>query len=171
MILAFQQTVMAKSFVTFHVPDDPKLLAALGEIALRHEHLNHVLKMTIKVLANVTPEEAISATRYEGSRQLRERIRKLARSRLGEGTALLRLQALVSECERVTEARNRYVHGLWAKELDGDPQLRNEFGEPGPVPTVEELSTLAMEIDSVAQKLNHERLLGFLAEALTAKRL
>ena len=162
---------MAKSFITFHVPEDRELLAALGEIALRHEHLNHILKMTIKSLADVTPQEAISATRYEGSRQLRERVRKLARSRLGEGPGLIRLQALVSDCEQVTEARNRLVHGLWAKELDGDPQLRDAFGEFGPVPTVDELRALATDIESVTRKLNDARLFGFLAEALAAKPL
>ena len=160
-----------KSFITFHVPDDPQLLALLGEVALRHEHLTQILKMTIKSLADVTPEEAISATRYEGSRQLRDRVKKLARSRLGEGQALIRLQALVSECERVTEARNRFVHGLWAKELDGDPQLRDAFGQAGPLPTAEQLRALAKDIDSAARKLNEARLLGFLAEALQKKRL
>lgn len=156
---------------TFHVPDDAQLLAVLGEIALRHEHLNHILKMTIKSLANVSVEEAVRATRYQGSRQLRERVGKLARQRLGEGEPLIRLQALLAECERVTEARNRFIHGLWAKELDGDPQLRDEFGESGPVPTLDELRRLATEVELVAGKLNQARLFGFLDKALQTRRL
>ena len=70
--------------MTFHVPDDKELLAAFGEVALVHEHLNHILRMTIKTLAGLKPIEALDATSYDGSRQLRERIRKLARQRLGE---------------------------------------------------------------------------------------
>lgn len=59
---------MSSNFITFHVPDDQQLLAVLGELTLRHEHLNHILKMTIKTIARLTPSEAIDATQYEGSR-------------------------------------------------------------------------------------------------------
>ena len=79
---------MTAKMITFHVPDDKELLAAFGEIALRHEHLNHILRMTIKSLADLTPAEALAATKYEGSRQLRDRIRKIARRRLGDPASL-----------------------------------------------------------------------------------
>jgi len=83
------------TMITFHVPTDKDLLAAFGEVALRHEHLNHILRMTIKTLARLEVGEALDATAYDGSRQLRERIRKLARQSLGEGQPLLKLQALL----------------------------------------------------------------------------
>ena len=113
--------------ITFHVPEDKALLAAFGEVALRHEHLNHILRMTIKTLAKLRPQEALDATAYDGSRQLRERIRKLARPRLGEGEALLKLEAILERCRRVTERRNELTHGIWAKELDGEPNAER-FG-------------------------------------------
>jgi protein-arginine kinase activator protein McsA len=75
--------------ISFHIPEEPELLATLGEVALRHEQMNHILKMTIKTLTNLTPEEAIAATKYESSSQLRDRIKKLARKQLGEGAPLL----------------------------------------------------------------------------------
>ena len=99
------------------MPEDQALLAAFGEIALRHEHMNHILKMTIKTLAGITPAEALAATKYESSRQLRDRIKRLARKTLGEGATLLKLQALVHTCEALTEKRNNLVHGFWAKQL------------------------------------------------------
>ena len=86
---------MTAKMMTFHVPDDPELLAALGAVTLRQEHLNHILKMTIKSIANITVAEAVDATQYEGSRSLRERVRKLARQKLGEGEPLLKLQAMI----------------------------------------------------------------------------
>jgi hypothetical protein len=76
--------VMKAKMILFHVPEDQELLAAFGEVALRHEHMNHILKMTIKSLAGLTPAEAIAATKYEGSAQLRDRVRKLARRGLGK---------------------------------------------------------------------------------------
>ena len=153
----------------FHVPNDQQLLAALGEVTLRHEHLNHILKMTIKSIAGLTPTEAIDATAYEGSSALRERIRKLARQRLGEGEALLKLQALMTRAGRLTEKRNDLTHGLWAQELDGDPGVMGAPGELRPLPSVNELKQLAIEIEALTKELNHARLEGFLKITLEEK--
>ncbi len=159
---------MAK-MIMLHVPDDKELLAAYGEMALLHEHLNHILRMTIKTLAQLTPQEALDATVNEGSRQLRERIRKLARQRLGEGPALLKLQALMQRCQLVTDKRNELVHSVWAKELDGEAQLRNADHTSRPLPTRQELSALSKEIRDLTTFLNQARLEGFLSEALTER--
>ena len=158
---------MASKMVMFHVPEDQELLAAFGEVALRHEHMNHVLKMTIKSLAGLTPAEALAATEFEGSSQLRERIRKIARKRLGEGTPLLKLQAILANCKKLTEKRNGLVHGLWTQELDGETHVRDSFRNTRPLPTAQELSALGKEIEQLANHLNKERLEGFLMRALT----
>ena len=44
------------------MPKNQTLLAAFGEMALRHEHMNRVLQMTIKTLAGITVTEALAAT-------------------------------------------------------------------------------------------------------------
>lgn len=160
---------MATKMVRFHVPDDQELLAAFGEVALRHEHMNHILKMTIKSLAGLTPAEALAATKYEGSGQLRERIRKIARKRLGEGTPLLKLQAILTNCEKLTEKRNELVHGLWAQEIDGDAHVRDAHGNTRPLPTAQELRELAKEIEQLTNHLNYERLEGFFRQALSER--
>jgi hypothetical protein len=158
------------TMITFHVPDDTKLLAAFGEVALRHEHLNHILRMTIKTLARLRPDEAINATAYDGARQLRDRIRKLATQRLGEGEPLLKLQALLERCRRATERRNELMHGIWAKELDGDPMRRGQDQKWYPLPTAEDLKALANDIWVLADELNSARLAGFLSAALAKRR-
>jgi len=157
---------MSARMITFHVPSDERLLAAFGEVALRHEHMNHILKMTIKSLTGVTPAEAFAATMFESSAQLRERVRKIARKRLGEGTELVKLQAIVANCKRLTERRNDLVHGLWAQELDGEPHVRDAYGGTKALPTVEELRALARELEQLTGHLNFERLEGFLKRAL-----
>ena len=63
---------MAKMMM-FHVPDDKDLLAAYGELSLRHEHLTHILRMTIKTLADLEVSEALDATAYDGAARLRDR--------------------------------------------------------------------------------------------------
>jgi hypothetical protein len=154
--------------IEFHVPE-ADTLAALGEVALRHEQMNHVLRLTIKSLANITVNEAIDATMYAGSKELRERARKLARKVLGEGTPLLKLQAILANCERLTKRRNDLVHGLWAQDAEG-AHLRDASGYRQSVPTVEELRALAQEVRQLAMSLNFERLKGFLMQALQKKR-
>ena len=160
---------MTSKMLMFHVPQDQQLLAALGEVTLRHEHLNHILKMTIKSIARLSPTEAVDATQYDGSRTLRERIRKLARQKLGEGEPLLKLQALLTRAGRLTEQRNELTHGLWAKELDGDPGVMGAPGELRPLPSVDELKSLAKEIEALTKELNLARLEGFLKIALEEK--
>ena len=158
---------MTTKMATFHVPEDRELLAAFGEVALRHEHLNHILKMTIKSLADLTPAEALAATKYEGSSQLRDRIRKIARKRLGEGKPLMKLQAILANCEELTEKRNELVHGLWAQELEGEAHVRDAHGNIRPLPTVQELRDLGEQIEHLTIQLNFERLEGFLKQALS----
>lgn len=155
--------------ITFHVPADKDLLAAIGKVALRHEHLNHILRMTIKTLARLEIAEALDATAYDSSAQLRERIKKLARQRLGEGEPLLKLQALLERCKRATEKRNDLIHSVWGKELDGEPARKGLGDEWRPLPTVEELNGLAEVILQITSQLNEARLEGFLHEALTQK--
>ena len=155
--------------IVFHVPDDQTLLAAFGEVALRHEHLTHILRMTIKTLAELSPEEALDATAYDAARQLRERVRKLARQRLGEGIALLKLQAILERCGRLTTRRNELMHNVWAKELDGEPIRRGPDHNWYPLPTVTDLKALAEDIRALTEELNGARLHGFLSEALAIR--
>lgn len=159
---------MAK-MMQFYVPEDPELLAAYGELSLRHEHLNHVLRMTIKTLARLEMDEALDATAYDSSSRLRERIGKLARQRLGEGEVLLKLQAILERCKRATEKRNDMIHSVCAKELDGDAFRRANDHTWRPLPSVAELKSIGQEISSLTGALNDARLTGFVAEAL-AKR-
>ena len=156
------------NFMMFHVPSDMGLLAAIGEVALRHEHLNHILRMTIKTLARLEVDEALDATAYDSSSQLRERIRKLARQRLGEGEPLLKLQALLERCKRATEKRNDLIHSVWGQELDGVPARKGSSPDWKPLPTAPELHGLAEDIMRLTGELNEARLGGFIQEALAS---
>ncbi|MBH0191988.1 MAG: hypothetical protein HP492_09585 [Nitrospira sp.] len=157
------------SMMMFHVPDDPALLAAFGEVALRHEHLSHILRMTIKTLAGLEVNEALDATAFDGAAILRNRVRKLARQRFGEGQTLLKVQSLTERCRRATERRNDYVHSVWAQELDGEAKRRGGNRRWLPIPSVAELQTLSQELQALAQELNHARLEGFIFEAIVGR--
>lgn len=155
--------------MTFHIPD-AKILEALGTITLRHGHLDHVLRMTVKTLGEVSVQQALDATAFEGSAALRERIRKLAKAKLGEGNALLQLQALLERCRRATEKRNDLIHSIWARELDGDPKVRTNDHVWKPIPTIEQLNALSTELEFLTGELNSARLEGFLSPAIAVRK-
>lgn len=149
-----------------HLPE-PEVLAALGEISVRHGFLDLVLRRTIKTLSGVTIEEADKALHRTGTGEMRGMIERLAKRRLRkEHPAVLKLKAVLTDCERVTERRNQLTHEPWAKFVDGDAVLYRYTGETLQMPSASELKGLADEIHSLAYKLNDARLNGFLAEAL-----
>jgi hypothetical protein len=155
-------------WIVYGIPPDVETLAAIGKIALRHGQLDHTLRMAIKTLAGVTISDALDATARQGSRELRERIRKLSRKRLGEGPAVVQLDAILERARRATDKCNNTLHSLWAKELDGDPVIRTDDHDYVAIPNVSELEAVADELYDIAAELNHARLAGFLHEALTA---
>lgn len=156
--------------VTFGVPDDPKFLAALGTVTVLHAHLEHMLKMTIKTLAGVSFQEAMDAAEYQMSRKLRGRIEELAESRLGEGQALIKLQALLRRCARATKRRNNIVHGVVGRNFDKEGEFMHVSSRGlEPLPAVGELNSLATKLAQLTNELNNARLQGFLAEALKSR--
>lgn len=161
-----RRQTMNQKMLQFYVPDDKELLAALGEVTLRHEHLSHILKMTIKSIAGLTVVEALDATQYDGARQRREYIRKLARKKLGTSESYVKLSALLTRAERLTDQRNRLTRGIWAKELNGAPGFMNAPGEIEDLPSVDQLKGLACDLLELTQAINAARLEGFLKEAL-----
>lgn len=152
--------------ILFHLPDDEGLLAAIGKVAVRHGQLDYMLRMTVKSLANLSIRQALDATERQGSRELRERIRKLAKQRLGEGQTLVLLDGLLARARRASARRNQLLHGLWAAHLDGEAVLRHDDETWHPLPTAAELDAVAVDLHDIATEINFARLDGFLKVAL-----
>jgi len=109
--------VTSTRLASFHVPKDQALLAAFGEMALCHEHMNYIWKMTIKTLSGITLAEALKQTEYRSSRYLRERIKGLAAKALGEGAALRKLQGLMETCAAFTKRETILCMAFWQRSL------------------------------------------------------
>ena len=149
-------------------PRDDKVLAEIGKITLRHNHLDYMLKMLIKTFTDVTIDEVVNATKYEGSRTLRERIKKLGKARLGEGKALILLQSLMEKCGRATDKRNELVHSIWAYELDGEHHIQQADNTWKPSPKIEELTSLLQDLQSLISEISFARIEGgFIFTGLT----
>jgi hypothetical protein len=150
----------------FFLPDDPALLAAMGAVAVRHGHLEFVLRRTVKTLTRVTPEQGDNATEDDSASVLDQRIRRLARAAWGEGRDLVLLQDILVRAKRASKRRNELMHGLVAQVLDGDPMHHARDVGWRDLPTVSEVQALADTIWTIAVELNSARLEGFIAEAM-----
>ena len=160
--------VKATTQAKLYVPSNRDWLAAFGEVAILHEHLNYILRMTVKTLSDSRPHEAIELTEEDGYKGLRRRVRKLGRERLGEGTeALRKLDALLQRCQSLTCKRNEFIHSVLA-EVEEEPQRLSKGVRHAP-PTLDELAALARDIDALTAELNLARKVGFLAGALAKK--
>ena len=58
------------------------------------------------------------------------------------------------------------MHSIVARELDGEAMYRDEDHGWKPLPTIEDLSQLEVDIRTLTNEINEARLMGFLAEAL-----
>lgn len=157
---------MSTRMIVFDVPTDVPFLQAVARVSLRHAHLDYS-RMCVKTLADVSINEALDATEYEGSRSLRDRVRKLGKSRLGEGPALVKLQALLKRCADTSERRNDLIHNIVARGVDDEEfQIRASDHSWRDLPKAIELDALADSLAALAAELNHARLSGWLRLAL-----
>lgn len=153
----------------YHIPEDPAILQAAGMVSFRHTHLDYELRMTVKTLTGVRPDEAIDATEGQVSGALRRRVLTLAKRILGDGDTFVRLEALIERCKQATEERNRLIHDVCVRDKDGNPYIQTRGRKRQSLPKVEDLSDLWDELTRLTQEVSNARLDGFLAEALKKK--
>lgn len=152
---------------THAFPDDDHLLA-IGKIAVRHGQLDNALRMIVGQLAGVSKEQALDATARQGSRDLRERIRKLAKKRLGEGPALVCLDALIERASRMSDKRNELLHSVWGRDFEGQDYVRGGDHAFRPAPPLAELADFLEQLTKLLTEVIDARFFGFLYEALTS---
>ena len=119
LLVQFIGVPMQAKMIQFQMPTDAELLAAYGRVTIAHAQLDHMLQMTVKTVANIEVKEALLGTRSMGSTELRQRVRKLAHQRLGEGKSMVLMDAILQEANNATRDRNSFIH---------DPLAKDEMG-------------------------------------------
>jgi hypothetical protein len=105
----------------FELPRDLDVLAAVGRVAIRHGQSTRMLRMTVKSILGLPVREALDATARQSFGALKQRVRKLAKQRIGEGKPLCQLDAILQRAQVVTKTRNSLIHDLWAYDAEGNP--------------------------------------------------
>lgn len=163
---SFQRNV---SMISLELPEDPKLLQAIGRVAVAHGQLEHILRMTIKVLSGLSVQEALDATSTMRVYDLRKKIKKLFEQKSHDEVAKTKLDALLNKAEQLSKKRNRLIHRPWAKDAHGKWVVKEEDHDWGPPPSAEELNQLAEGIWKNMIELNTARRKGFIKEVLSQK--
>lgn len=148
-------------------PTDERILKAVGLVAIAHGHLEYILRMTVRTLTGMTVSDALDATQYASMRELRDNVKKLFRKKTEDAELRLRMNALLRQAERLTEKRNKLIHRTWGESPDGQLLIKGDDHVFGPPPTPAELETLTDEIYALIRQINHERMSGFINEAVT----
>ncbi len=148
---------------------DAETLASLGRVAIRHSQMDDQLKMTIKTMLNLAPEEARIEYLRTSAEGLRKRVEALAKAMVDDGT-VQKLCEMTERCEILSDARNDVIHGLWGRELDGAHVVAAPDGSTNPAPTPIAMNDLARRIHEHRKRLTHDRLAGYLHEALQRRK-
>jgi hypothetical protein len=152
------------------LPEDGEVLAEIGRVAIRHGQLDNVLRLTLGDLVGTERSVTLDATARTGSAALRKRIHDLAKKRLGDGEALVRLEAILAHAEQATERRNEILHSVWGREMSGEAVVRDDKHTFGSAPSVDNLKQVTADILKVIDELLAARFGGFLKKALEAKK-
>jgi hypothetical protein len=139
--------------VTFSIPNDPPWLAAVGEVAILHGHVDFMLKMFIKNLTGRTRQEALDFTARWSSWKLREEVLELGK-KLPSDASRAGLTALMDRHKDLTDKRNSIIHALIGKEeRDGEHVMASDTGAFGPRPSVEELNGWCDQLEKLRNEL------------------
>ncbi|WP_394201957.1 hypothetical protein [Shewanella waksmanii] len=156
---------MAFKMMEPYVPQDQQLLANLGELILRAEHLNYMKTMLLKTLHEVSPKEAMEMSRKKGAAQLRKEVKKSSRE-LQCQQAITKINSFMERAETLTNERNQLTHGVWAQVEGSQPSIQVKDQGSQPIPSVAELRRISDAIDSLYKEINHERLHGCIKQAM-----
>ena len=93
---------------TAGVPEDPAVLTGIAKVAIHHGHLDYALRMMVKSLSS---QVTMDATEGVTTGRLIDRVRALARKRLGECSEMEKLRALLTRAN-CTSAETSFCMGF-----------------------------------------------------------
>ncbi len=128
--------------------------------------IENAMKMVVMDLSGVEKQEALDATAMQNSRELRDRIRKLAKQRIGETPALVKLDALLHRIQLASLKRNELLHSVWGTDRVFGTAMRDENHTFKKAPDIGQLNEVVDELYVLIDEVIYARLKGFLKDAL-----
>jgi len=170
MVIMSPTEVYMAVMIDYKTPS-PTLTREIGRVVIRHSHLDHELRLTIKSLLRIKIDDPIYQSETDMlSGKLRARIKELAATELaGKPDVHTELTDWLDRSEKLSELRNQLVHGVWSRsKTDGSIKVRDtRFGKLLKMPTVKELKVAEAAMLKLLTELNRSRLKGKLKQALS----
>lgn len=154
------------------IPQDNKLLEALGSLAVADGNLHMNLIMCLKTLNHMKPGEALKKYRRSSASKLRKEIEKHVRELAtpNENDQVCRVIETIHDARCHSERRNALIHRFWGRRQNGEWVTSGDENIWEPLPSVHVINDLVQSIMKTAQEINDDRRdeSGFLA--ILAKR-
>jgi hypothetical protein len=145
----------------FYEPDD-KVLCELGRLQIRHSHLDHTLRLTIKRMLGISIDDPGYWDETRGmTSTLRSHAREIIAEKFGDDDdTASTLNKVLDDAETATTLRNRLLHSVWMKAPGAEPVLHDrdntlKMHVGFQLPTVEEVASVSERIQRIQRVLNH----------------
>jgi hypothetical protein len=144
----------------------PELHQALGRLAIAHTHLEQILRYTVKTLSELSGPTSLDSTKRKPISFLRKKIKRLFKKSNPSPVEKIRLDELLKNAKLLSERRNSYLHRAWSETPEGQTIVLGEGLQSEVALSEAEVEQLVSEILSLGEKLNHDRLHGFIHEGV-----
>lgn len=151
---------------TLAIPQHQGLLEALGRLAIAHTHLELILRYCVKTIAEQSIQEALDATEGDRISDLRIKIKALFKDRKPTASEKNSLDGLLGYAKRLSGRRHSYLYRAWSETDARQAVVKGEDHQWEPAPSVSEVEEIASEILTLGEKINRERLHGFIRDVM-----
>jgi len=145
------------SSIELRVPEDNKLLAALGRLAVAHGNMEMVLVMCVKSIESISLKTVLKDFRKKSAANLRQRIEWAAANTFESDDDKKEVKTLLHEARCASDQRNDLLHCFWGKNNDGDWRCSGNENNWKKLPQVEVINELVNATINITRKLNESR--------------
>jgi len=157
---------MPSSMQSLNVTNRPKLLEALGRLAIAYTHLEWILRYTVKSLSGFSGTKSLDPTRRKPISDLRKRIKKRFKKHNPSAAETYRRGELLEKARLLSGKRNFYMYRAWSETEAGQAVLHGEDLHLGAVPSEAVIERVASEILALGKKINDACLHGFIHDVV-----
>jgi hypothetical protein len=157
---------MSNSRHSLAVQNRSELHQALGRLAIAYTHLELILRYTVKTLSGLSGAKGFDPTRNKPISDFLKKIKKRFKKINPSATEKNRLDELLEKARLLSEMRNSYLYRALSETEAGQAVLHGEGPQWELALSEAEVEQVTSEILSLGEKLNHERLHGFIHEVV-----
>jgi hypothetical protein len=120
----------------------------------------------VRTLSGLSGPQSLDPTKRKPISFLRKKVKRLFKKNNPSAAERSRLDELLEKAKLLSEQRHSYLHRAWSETPEGQAVLHGEGLQSEVALSEAEVEQLVSEILSLGEKLNHDRLHGFIHEVV-----